>query len=112
MTDDWDLKMEDNSFSIIKYPDKIGQDIKMILYTIKGSNKFDRDMGVEWIPIIRYPTEGNIKRGILEALQFYDRPLLVDKIDVQMDDTERIAYVTLEIIVDDENYEIELTIGD
>lgn len=113
MTDDWDFEMENKRIQMIEWPQKAAQDIKMIVKTVKGENIFYPEMGINWLPIIHFPSERNVHKAILQAVSYYVKPVSIHKLKVttKTDKGRETIHVKMEIKVESDYETIEFDIG-
>lgn len=111
MNDNWDLQVEDNDLRMFDGKDKIGQDIEMILKTVKGDNIFFESMGIPWLQIIQMPSKRNVKNAIVNALKDYPMNIQIENINVDENHKDRTMNIMIKIRLDDETTEISLEVG-
>jgi len=90
--------------------EKVKQDVEFILMTVKGSDIFHPDFGVDWITIKQ--TKFNrmlIEHEIRKALSKYEK-IKIDRIEVSEPDSERKIRIKLFLIVSNQNMAVEVRV--
>jgi len=112
LDEDWDLTFTNSGkLEWVEPPERFEQDLKVILKTNLGENKFHETMGVNWFQIFDYPSKNNVKEGIRNALSQYTKPVIINNIDIEEDRKERKFKVNVNITIDDIVDEFEFIVG-
>jgi phage baseplate assembly protein W len=85
-------------FEYVAGDEKIAQDVWVILKTIKGSDKFNPDMGVDYFKIIESGYNRKLIEGeIRKALSRYPNVKEVEEIEIFPPDSNRVVTVYLRV---------------
>jgi|Deesub1362B_J571_1020462.scaffolds.fasta_scaffold21281_2 phage baseplate assembly protein W len=101
-----------NRVELISGAEKVAQDIWVILHTIKGSDIFNPELGVDYFKIV----ESGYNRKIIEyeirrALRNYPYLRSIDSIEVSEPDSNRRVTISIRLtIVSGESVSVEVTI--
>lgn len=103
----WDLDLKSNRLQTVEGPENDAQNLRCILKTYKGSDMFFRALGINWLPIIEYPTKDNIREAIKEGLKQYYKTVTIEDFNITEDKRERKYKVFIKVRVEDEILDIE-----
>lgn len=112
LNEQWDLDITAKRLQEVEGSENDKQNLSSILKTFKGSDIFDLDLGINWIPIINYPTKENIKEAIKDGLSQYYKNVIIEDFEIKEDKERRLYYVNLQIKLEGQIEELEFAIGE
>lgn len=108
----WDLDVKSKRMQEVEDEENDVQNIKTILKTFKGEDIFYPDLGINWIPVINYPTEENIKNAIKDGLSQYYKNVIVEEFNIRENKSKRLYEVDLRIRLEEQVEELQFIIGE
>jgi|Deesub1362B_J571_1020462.scaffolds.fasta_scaffold00148_6 phage baseplate assembly protein W len=101
-----------NRLEMVDGAEKVAQDIRIILKTIKGSDPFYPEMGVDYFKIFESSFNKKlIEAEIRKALSRYSYLKSIDEIEVSDLDSDRKVTITLRLtVISGESVSMEVTL--
>ena len=114
LTGDGRLRLENGDLAFYEDAEAVEQELRVLLATIEGEDRIDPELGVD---VFELAGEASpiIEREVIIALQQDDRVETVDRIDVDIDEEQRMAEISVaaEVQLDERTeiqFETEMTV--
>ena len=116
----WDFKFDDSGDIVVNElkqletlegADRTKQHIMHILKTVRGSDPFDPDFGVDWLRIKRSGyNRALIEHEVRKALAGYDEIKSIDGIEISELDSDRKVRIRLYLTLDGDKISAEVVV--